>query len=144
MIRNMLKKINRSIENNLSRNGFTVTSDDTFQMFHILIKYQKTYCKSSRQSCSVKKVLLKISQNSQEDNYKIDSKINLKMNLKIDSNTVVGSCEYCETFKNTYFVEHRRTAASALHIDAKCSHPSQQVNTSINSAEKPSYQLQRR
>ena len=32
---------------------------------------------------------------------KIDSEINLKMNLKIDSSTVVFSCESCETFKNT-------------------------------------------
>ena len=29
------KKIKRSIENNLSRNGCTVTSNGTFQMFHI-------------------------------------------------------------------------------------------------------------
>ena len=32
-----VEKIKRSIENNLSRNGCTVTSNDTFQMFHIPI-----------------------------------------------------------------------------------------------------------
>ena len=32
-----VKKIKRSIENNLSRNGCTVTSNDTFQMFLIPI-----------------------------------------------------------------------------------------------------------
>ena len=31
------KKIKRSIENNLSRNGCTVTSNDNFQMFYIPI-----------------------------------------------------------------------------------------------------------
>ena len=35
MTRNMPKKIKRSVENNSSRNGCTVTSNDTFQMFHI-------------------------------------------------------------------------------------------------------------
>ena len=73
----------------------------------------------------MKKVLLKISQNSQEDTFKIDSKINVKINLKIDSSTVVFSCESCETFKNTYFVEHWQTAASTVDIDAKYSHPGQ-------------------
>ena len=75
--------------------------------------------------CSVKKVLLKILQNSQEETCKIDLKINFRMNLKIDSSTVVFSCKSCEIFKNTYFVEHRQTAASAIDIDAKCSHPGQ-------------------
>ena len=40
-IRNMPKKIIRSIENNLSRNGCLVTSNDTFQMF--LIPINKIY-----------------------------------------------------------------------------------------------------
>ena len=47
------------------------------------------------------------------------------MNLKIDSSTVVFSRESCETFKNTYFVEHWPTAASAIDIDTKYSHPGQ-------------------
>ena len=55
----MPKKIKRSIENNLSRNGCTVTSNDTFQMFHIPIKYQKIYCRSSRPEVFCKKGFLK-------------------------------------------------------------------------------------
>ena len=43
------------------------------------------------------------------------------MNLKIDSSTVVIFCESCEIFKNTYFVEHRQTAASIINTDAKYS-----------------------
>ena len=35
MTRNMPKKIKRSVENNSSRNECIVTSNDTFQMFHI-------------------------------------------------------------------------------------------------------------
>ena len=85
------------------------------------MKYQKTYCRSS----SVKNVLLKILQNSQEDTCKIDLKVNLKMNLKIDSSSVVLSCESCEIVMKTYFLEHRRTAASAIDIDAKYSHTGQ-------------------
>ena len=53
------------------------------------------------------------------------------MNFKIDSSTVVFSCETCKTFKNSYFVEHRRTAEFAIDIDVKYSHPGQQVNTSV-------------
>ena len=63
------------------------------------------------------------------------------MNLKIYSSTVVFSCESYEIFKNTYFVEHRRTVASVIDIDQN-THT--QVNTSINSAEKPGYQLQQK
>ena len=36
--------------------------------------------------------------------------------LKIGT-TQVFSCKYCEIFKNTYFEEHLRTAASALGKD---------------------------
>ena len=45
------------------------------------------------QRCSAKKMLLNITQNSQE-NY----------------------CEFCEIFKNTYFEEHLWTTASASQI----------------------------
>ena len=74
---------------------------------------------------SVKKALLKNSQNSQEATCKIDLKINLNMNLKIDSSTVLLSCESFEDFKNTCFVEHRWTAAFPIDTDAKYSHPGQ-------------------
>ena len=32
--------------------------------------------------------------------------------IKKETSTQVFSCEYCDTFKNTYFEEHLRTAAS--------------------------------
>ena len=59
------------------------------------------------------------------------------MNLKLNSST--ESCESCGIFKNNFFVERQQTAASAIDIDAKYSHPSQWINTSINSPEKPGY-----
>ena len=37
------KKIKRSIENNLSRNGCTATGNDTFQMLHIPINKISKY-----------------------------------------------------------------------------------------------------
>ena len=107
------------IVNNLSRNRFTVTRSDTFQMFHIPInKIPKDLtAEAVIRRCSVKKVHLKIFQNSQE--------IDFKMNLKIDSSTVIFSCEFCEFFKNTFFIELSRTTTSAIYIDAKYSHSGQ-------------------
>ena len=37
--------------------------------------------------------------------------------LERDSNTGVLYCHYCESFKNTYFEEHLRTAASVYSND---------------------------
>ena len=77
----MPKKIKRPIENNLSRNGYTVTSSDTFQMFPIpLNKISNNLLRRSGGvvwRCSVKNVILNISQNSQQGTCKIDLKINL-------------------------------------------------------------------
>ena len=97
----MPKKIKRSTENNLSRNGCTipctVTSNDTFQMFRIPIRYLKIYCRSSRPEVFCKKGSLKnfAKFTGKMDTRKIDFKINLTMNLKTDSSTVVFSCESC-------------------------------------------------
>ena len=77
---------------------------------------------SSRKSimnrkCSTRKLFLKISQYSQE-NTCVGISFLIKMQafrapalLKRDSNTGVF-CEHWEIFKNTYFEEHLRTAAS--------------------------------
>ena len=97
--------IKRYIENNMSRNGCTVTSNYTFQMFQVPINKISKEAEADVQRCSVKKVLLKISQNSQEDICKTDLKINFKINLKIDSNTVVFFCESCEIFNTIFFVD---------------------------------------
>ena len=70
------------------------------------MKYQMTTSEPVIRRRPVKKVILKILQNSQEDTCKIDLKINLQRNLKIDSSTVVFTCESCEIFKNFFFVEH--------------------------------------
>ena len=68
------KKIKRSIKKTLSRNGCTVTSNDTFQMLYIPIsEIPKTEAVDQR--CFIKQVLLKISQNSQEGTSKIDLKM---------------------------------------------------------------------
>ena len=67
--------------------------------------------------CSTRKLFLKISQHSQE-NICVRISFLIKMQvfrapalLKRDSNTGVF-CEHWEIFKNTYFEEHLRTAAS--------------------------------
>ena len=94
-------------------------------MFRIPINIKRSPAEAVIRTCSVKKVLLNISQNSQEDSFKINSKIDLKVNLMTNSRTVMFPCESCETFKNKFFVEHQRTAACAIDIDAKYSLPGQ-------------------
>ena len=47
--------------------------------------------------CSIKKVFLKIWQNSQSSNF-----------IKKETPTSVISGEFCEIFKNTFFIEHLR------------------------------------
>ena len=71
--------------------------------------------------CSTRKLFLKISQYSQE-NTCVGISFLIKMQafrapalLKRDSNTGVF-CEHWEIFKNTYFEEHLRTAASESFI----------------------------
>ena len=54
--------------------------------------------RSNHRRCSVKKVFLKISQNSRENTCARDSFL-----IK------VFSCEFCEISKNTFFTEHLRT-----------------------------------
>ena len=59
-------------------------------MLHIPKKYiKRPTAEAAVRRCSVKNVLLKILQNSQEDTCKIDLKVNFKMNLKIDSSSVM-------------------------------------------------------
>ena len=44
-----------------------------------------------------------------------------KRSYKKEAPTQVFSCEYCETFKKTYFVDHLRTAAPVVcRIAALC------------------------
>ena len=73
--------------------------------------------RTSRWRCSVKKVFLKKSQNSQENTCaslffnKIAGLKGCNFNKK-ETQAQVFSCEFCKIFKNTYFKEHLRTAAS--------------------------------
>ena len=60
------------------------------------------------QRCSVKKVFLKISQNSQENTCASVSQVH------------AFSCEFCEIFKNTYFNRTPPVAAADVTISALC------------------------
>ena len=70
--------------------------------------------------CSVKKVLLEISQNSQENTCARDSfLINLHLNfIEKESLAQVFSCEFCEISKNTFFYRTPLVAASVDSITA--------------------------
>ena len=63
--------------------------------------------RSSRQRCSIKKLLIKISQYSQENTYVgfVAGLISCNF-IKKKTPTQVFSCEYCEIFKNSFFMEH--------------------------------------
>ena len=90
-------------------------------MFHIPTNKMSKNLLQKQPSAGVtlKKILLKISQNSQEDTCKIDLKINFKMNLTIDTSTVVVSCKFFEIFKSTYFLEHLRATLEIIGKDLK-------------------------
>ena len=69
--------------------------------------------------CSIKKVFLKYLQNLHEN---ICAGISQSCRLlKRDSRAGVFSCEFCETFKNTYFVGHLQTTVSEdwKHVGAR-------------------------
>ena len=88
-----------------------------FKVF-VFWKYSKTLTfKSSHQRCSMKKVFLEISQNSQENTCARASfliKLQAYNFIKKETLTQVFSCEFCKIFKNTYFTEHLWTTASKV------------------------------
>ena len=67
----------------------------------------------SHEGYSVKKVFLEISQNScARDSFLIKLQATCNF-IKKESLAQVFSCESCEVSKNTFFIEHLLTAASA-------------------------------
>ena len=75
-----------------------------------------TLARSSHRRCFIKKMFLKIPQNSQENTC---VRVSFLTKLQAWGNFVktktlaqVFSCEFCEIFKNTFFTEHLRTTAS--------------------------------
>ena len=75
--------------------------------------------KSSHRRCSIKKVFLKISQNSQENTCsRVFFLIKLRASNFIKKETLaqVLSCEFCEIFKNIFFREHLRVTASGFTV----------------------------
>ena len=76
-------------------------------VFKVNNRNNKTRCyRSSHWRCSVKKVFLKILQNSQENT---GDTCNF---IKKETLAQVFSCEFCEIFKNTLFTGHPWTTAS--------------------------------
>ena len=74
--------------------------------------------RSSHRRCSLKKVFLEISQNSQENTY---ARVSFLINLPYPCNfikkgtlTQVFSCEFYEISKNSFFIEHLRMNASVF------------------------------
>ena len=68
----------------------------------VLLK-KNTDVEAVARRCSVKKVFLTISQNSQENTCARDSLL-----IKLQAVAHVFSCEFCKIFKKTFFKEHFR------------------------------------
>ena len=86
-------------------------------LFHMCSERYPGRIRSSHRRCSIKKVFLKISQNSQE---KTCAKVSLLIKLqasacnyiKKETPAQMFSCELCEIIKNIFFTEHLRVTAS--------------------------------
>ena len=77
----------------------------------------KSCHRSSHRRYSVKKVFSEISQNSQENTCVRESfliKLQALGKAEKDFLTQVFSCKFCEISKNTFFIEHLQTTASAV------------------------------
>ena len=70
--------------------------------------------RSSHRKCSVKKVFLEISQNSQENT----CVSGLQLLLKKETLAQVLSCEFCEISKNTFLIEHLGTTDSLEKLNS--------------------------
>ena len=79
--------------------------------------------RNSYQRCSIKKVFLKISQNTCA---------RVSFLIKLQTLAQVFFCEFCEIFKNTFFTEHLWTTASVLlhYISKPISYSKKQFLTS--------------
>ena len=67
--------------------------------------------------CSVKKVFLKISQNSQENTCASVSFSKVTdLRPKLQTLLQEFSCEFCEIYKNTFFTEHLWATASVSNV----------------------------
>ena len=92
--------------------------------FHLDILLTNAFFRHSLQRCSIKKLFLKISQNSQENT----------MCLSLFVNKVAGRRPatlskkrlwyrwFCEISKNTFFTEHLRTVASDSFTETNWEH----------------------
>ena len=82
--------------------------------------------RSSHQKCSIKKVFLKISQNSQENTC---ARVSFS---KKETLTQAFSCEFLEIFKNTFFTKHLpMTATEKSNWKSKSHEVSSTVKTAL-------------
>ena len=78
--------------------------------------------RSSYLTCSIKKVFLEISQNSQENTcarVSFLNKVEACNFIKKETLAQVLSCEFCQISKNTFLTEHLCTTASVISFFSK-------------------------
>ena len=89
--------------------------------------------KSSHRRCSKKKVFLKISQNSLENTCaRVSFLIKLQALLKKETLAQVFSCEFCETFKSTFF--HKTPPDDCFHMVKTQAEYSESSSKTVNSS----------
>ena len=84
-----------------------------------MIKFYRKLSETVAQRCTIKKLFLEISQNSQENTC---ARVYFLMKLQTQACKFIEkealaqllSCEFCEIFNNILFTEHLRTTASAF------------------------------
>ena len=96
-----------------------VTSFLSFYFWGQVVESADDRC--SHQRCSIKKVFLKILQNSQESTCAgvfslIRSQVSVCIFIKGEALLQVFSCEFWLIFKNISFTEHLRTTASVIRV----------------------------
>ena len=74
--------------------------------FHLIIYLYVRDAEAVVRKCSVKEVFLKILQNSQENTCARASFLIKLQFIKKQTLAQVFSCEFCELFKNTFFIEN--------------------------------------
>ena len=90
-------------------------------IFHFLSYSSHGTIEAVVRRCSIKKVFLKISQISQEETCARDSFLIRLLQacnfIKKEALSQVFSCEICEIFKNTFFIEHLWWLLLLLHSE---------------------------
>ena len=99
--------------------------------FQSLLAHRLIFIRGNHRRCSIKKVSLEISQNSQENTCARESFLMACNFIKKDSLGQLFSCGFCQISKNTFFIEHLRTTASVSCLQKRNDFSNLKLSTKI-------------